>query len=228
MNDEHDRLLARLRLTPEHAAARRNGRAVFLALVAILILVTAYSMQLANRLALDAGKLDLESMRSTAHFFRAAVGARGLAAGAILFVVLLIFDRSLDARLSTLAAVELDRARMRAVIDAIGDGVVVADALGRFTMFNPAAERILGHGIVDNPEDPSGFYASFFDENGIPCEPGRHPLARAIAGETTRGARFIVRNERRPGGVSVALTASPVRSLDDHPAGGVIVIRDAA
>src|SRR5437899_484989 len=38
--DEHSRLLARLRLTPEHASARRNARAVFAALAAALVLVT--------------------------------------------------------------------------------------------------------------------------------------------------------------------------------------------
>jgi PAS domain-containing protein len=228
MNDEHDGLLARLRLAPEHMAARRHARTVFIALAVALVLVTAYSMRLANRLALAADAHDLESLRSTARFFSAAVGARGLMAAALLFLVLMIFDRHLDSRLSTLAAVELDRVRMRAVIDAIGDGVVVVDARGRLTMFNPAAERILGHGIVDDPEDSSRFYLSFFDENGVPCSPEKHPLARATAGESTRGARLVVRNERRPGGVSVAVTASPVRAFDGFLAGGVMVVRDAA
>ncbi|MCR4296750.1 MAG: PAS domain-containing protein [Elusimicrobia bacterium] len=132
----------------------------------------------------------------------------------------------MDSRLSVLAAVKLDRARLRAVIDAIGDGVVVADARGRFTLFNPAAERILGLGMVDDPEETSRFYLSFFDENGGACPAEKHPLARAIAGESTHGVRLMVRNERRPGGVAVVITATPVRSSDGGPAGGVIIFRD--
>jgi PAS domain-containing protein len=226
--DEHSRLLARLRLSPEHASARRNARGLFVALAVAIVLVTGISLHLANRLAAAANGGDLAALRSTAHFFQVAVGVRGLIATVLLLVVLLIVDRHLDARLSTLAAVELDRARLHAVIDAIGDGVVVADARGRFTVFNPAAERILGHGLVDHPAETSRFYASFFATDGSPCPPDKHPLTRAIAGESAHGERLVVRNERRPGGVSVAITATPVRAFDGSPAGGVIIFRDAA
>lgn len=245
-DDEHSRLLARLRLTPEHTAARRYGRAAFLAIAAALVLVTGFSMHLAGRLVTDAEQIEaslaaavtpevlegqrapLESLRSTAHFFSVAVGVRGLMGIALLLVVLLIFDRHMDARLSVQAAVELDRARLQAVIDAIGDGVVVADARGRFTLFNPAAERILGLGMVDDPNHSNRFYHSFFEEDGVPREPEKHPLVRAIAGESARGERLVVRNERRPGGVLVTVTATPVHAFDGSPAGGVIIFRDAA
>ena len=242
--DEHSRLLARLRLTPENEAARRSIRAAFLAIAAILVLVTVFSLRLAGDLvtdadriegavaaaaqpaALEAAKVPLERMRTTAHFFRVGVGLRGLTGIALLLVVLVIFDRHLDARLSVMTAVELDRARLQAVIDAIGDGVVVADARGRFTLFNPAAERILGLGMVDDPQQSSGFYLSFFEEGGAPRAPERHPLARAIAGESARGEKLIVRNARRPGGVLVTVTATPVHAFDGSPAGGVIIFRD--
>lgn len=243
-DDEHVRLLARLRLTPAHAAARRRIRVAFLIIAGLLVVATGISMRLAGGLAADAdgvesvlaasappealaqAKAPLERLRSTTDFFRVAVGVRGLMGLTLLLVVLVIFDRHLDSRLSVLAAVELDRARLRAVIDAIGDGVVVADARGRFTLFNPAAERILGLGMVDDPEETDPFYLSFFDENGGACPKEKHPLSRAIAGESAHGERLIVRNERRPGGVTVVVTATPVRASDGGPAGGVIIFRD--
>lgn len=240
-DDEHTRLLARLRVTPGHAAARRNVRVVFLSIATLLLLATGYSMRLARRLVADASAVEsvleaagapaaaeapFKRVRATARFFSVGVGVRGLMGLSLMLVVLVIFDRHMDARLSVLAAVELDRARLKAVIDAIGDGVVVADARGRFTLFNPAAERILGLGMVDDPEETGPFYLSFFEDNGDARPPERHPLARAIAGETIHGERLIVRNERRPGGVAVSVTATPVRSLDGAPAGGVIIFRD--
>ncbi len=244
--DEHTRLLARLRLTPEHQSARRRMRATFFGIAAILLLATGFAMNLAHRLvedgdriesalaaagrpaSIEAAKAPLERLRSSAHFFSISVGVRGLLGLTLLIVVLIIFDRHMDGRLSAMAAVELDRSRLQAVIDAIGDGVVVADAGGRFTVFNPAAERILGIGTVDDPDRSERFYLSFFDAEGVPCDPAKHPLARAIAGETVRGERLTVRNERRPGGVQVGVTATPVRAFDGTPAGGVIIIRDLA
>lgn len=246
LSDEHTRLLARLRLTPEHASARRRVRAAFLAIAALLFLATGFAMRLSHRLVEDGARIEsalaaagktapdesvkapLARLRATARFFSVSVGLRGLLGLTLLIVALVIFDRHMDGRLSAMAAVELDRIRLQAVIDAIGDGVVVADASGRFTVFNPAAERILGLGTVDDPDRSDRFYLSFFDAEGAPCDREKHPLQRAIAGETVRGERMTVRNERRPGGVQVGVTATPVRAFDGTPAGGVIIFRDLA
>ncbi len=245
LSDDHSRLLARLRQTPEIVAGRRRIRAFFFALLATLVLVTGISMRLAGKVVAESDKIEaleaadgqtpatgpeadaLLSMHKTAKFLRVALGARALIAATLLFVMLLIFDRHMDSRLAVMAGVELDRARLRAIIDAIGDGVVVADARGRVTMFNPAAERILGLDALDVSKAAGGFYASFFREaDGVACPPERHPLMRAVYGETLHGERLVVRNERRPSGVAVSITATPVRSFDDHAAGGVILFRD--
>lgn len=243
-DDEHARLLARLRLTPENASARRRARWAFLILTAALFAGTALALHASRELGVDAAAVErfvsdaavpagvreaaaapLARMRSNARFFRVAVGVRAALAIALLFLIYAIFERQMEVRLSTLAAVELDRARLKAVIDAVTDGIVVADARGRFTLFNPAAERILGLGMFADPAHSERFYASFFEEDGTPRAAERHPLTRAIAGESVRG-RLVVRNERRPGGVPVAVTAEPVRAFDGSPAGGVVFFRD--
>ena len=61
---------------------------------------------------------------------------------------------------------------LQSVLDCMGDGVVVADATARFLVFNPAAERILGHGRIDTP--PAGVVAPLRD---LPAR-SSHPLPR--------------------------------------------------
>lgn len=236
--DEHARLLARLRMSPEHAAARSRIRGVFLAITLVMFVATGLTLRLAGRLVADADSLGAgpaiaaehapaaARLSANARFFRAGIGARAMIALVLLTILLLIFDRQMDSRLSSMAAIELDRARLRSVLFAIADGVVVADAKGRFTVFNPAAERILGLGLMDDPSGPSRFFTSFFLEDGTPCAPERHPLSRAVAGESSRAVRLVVRNDRRPGGVPVLVTAAPVHSTSGRPEGGVMLFRD--
>ncbi|MDD5304178.1 MAG: PAS domain-containing protein [Elusimicrobia bacterium] len=168
-------------------------------------------------------------MRATARLLRVAVAVRAFAVLAVLFFVLLTFDRYADARLTDQADVEFERARFQAIIDGIGDGVVVADARGRFTLFNPAAERILGMGPADSdPEQWSAAYGLYLPDGLTPYPPERLPLARAIAGETVRDVEIVVRNAKRPGGVRISVTCTPIHAGDGSRAGAVSVFRDVS
>src|SRR5436190_19208945 len=42
---------------------------------------------------------------------------------------------------------------LHSILDSMGDGIVVADEQGRFLLFNPAAESILGLGASDIPPE---------------------------------------------------------------------------
>lgn len=236
--DEHARLLARMRMSPEHMSARARIRGLFLAITLVMFATTGLTLRIAGKLVSDADSLAagpaiaaehapaIARLSENARFFRTGIGVRALIALILLTLILVIFDRQMDSRLSSLAAVELDHARLRSVLFAITDGVVVADARGKFTVFNPAAERILGLGLMNDPAGSARFYSSFFREDGAPCVPEKHPLALAVAGESTHASRLLVRNERRPGGVPVLVTAAPVQGTDGAPAGGVILFRD--
>jgi twitching motility protein PilJ len=61
--------------------------------------------------------------------------------------------------------------------------VVVANREGRFLLFNPAAEEILGIGLQDValPEWSSS-YGCFYPDGVTPFPPERLPLARALLG----------------------------------------------
>lgn len=243
--DEHARIIAQLRASPEQKAATRRIKALGITIAVALLLVTGISMNLALRLVADSDRVEaieaaenvpppsgtevaaLARMKSTARFFRLAVGVRSVIALAFLAFAYAFFTRLLDARLTAQAAVELERARLRAVIDSLDDGVVIADARGRFLRFNPAAERILGAGMTDGgPESWSGAYGVYLSDGVTPCPSNRHPLTRACAGETVRDETLFIRNAQRPGGVRLLASAVPLRSAEGVVTGAVVVFRD--
>src|SRR5438445_6388705 len=68
---------------------------------------------------------------------------------------------------------------LQAVLDSMSDGVAVADETGKFLLFNPAAERILGIGKTDaKPEEWTQRYGCFLPDMVTPCPPERMPLFR--------------------------------------------------
>jgi len=112
------------------------------------------------------------------------------------------------------------------IIDSLADGVIVADAQGRFVQFNPAAEQILGLGPLGvSLADWSQSYGCFRDDMVTPFPSDELPLARAIKGETVRACPLFIRNERVPDGVWLSVSASPVREAGTV-VGGVAVLRD--
>lgn len=116
---------------------------------------------------------------------------------------------------------------LQCILDSMGDGVVVADQTGKFILFNPSAEKILGVGAVDTtPEQWSTEYGCFLPDGITPHPPSELPLARAIRGETVAGARLFVRHAGKPEGVWLNITARPLREEHDTVRGGVAVVRD--
>ncbi len=114
-----------------------------------------------------------------------------------------------------------------AIIRSMGDGVVVADARMRFSVFNPSAERIIGMGMTDRPPDEwSELYGLFYADAVTPVPPEKLPLVRAVGGETVEDQRLFVRNVRVPDGVYISVNASPVRGESGEVVGGVAVFRD--
>ena len=114
-----------------------------------------------------------------------------------------------------------------AIIRSMGDGVVVADAHARFTLFNPSAERIVGIGLTDRPPDEwTDLYGVFYADGVTPVPTDQLPVVRAVRGETVEALRLFIRNARVPDGVYISVNASPVRSESGQVVGGVAVFRD--
>ncbi|MGE3808412.1 MAG: PAS domain-containing protein, partial [Gemmataceae bacterium] len=113
---------------------------------------------------------------------------------------------------------------MQSVLNSMAEGVVVADEHGQFLLFNPAGTQIVGRGPLDvGPERWSESYGIFQLEGEAQFPAHELPLARALRGEECNEVEMLIRNESKPTGVYLAVSARPLR---DGPRGAVAVFRD--
>ncbi|MBG0830772.1 MASE1 domain-containing protein [Planomonospora sp. ID67723] len=144
----------------------------------------------------------------------------------VIAVVGLALALSRDERerlVSQLAAAERETSRqawtLSAIVESMGDGLVVIDANGRFVMSNPAARRLLGvDGVTGSVADHR-----LFHPDGTPIGAERMPYRLALAGQEVRDMDVLVRvpgmaEERM---LNVSATRLPV---DDGAA--VVVFHD--
>ncbi|HUE16491.1 MAG TPA: CHASE3 domain-containing protein [Planctomycetaceae bacterium] len=135
--------------------------------------------------------------------------------------------RDLAARARAEAEVRRQRAVLETVLASMGEGVAVADAQGRFQLFNPMARQLLGAGL-DNvaPRDWSSRFALFLPDavTSFPAED--LPLVRALRGETCDNV------EMRAGDADVTdprflnATGRPISDDVGRFHGGVVVFHD--
>jgi len=183
------------------------------------------TLQVAVRSPLDAGHLDLRPLETLAtHTARALTGLRQLEE--IRRLNQSQEQHALELARSEAALREQTRI-LQSVLDCMGDGVVVADSNARFLVFNPAAERILGQGRVDDPyQDWSRLYEIFLPDRLTPYPVEDLPLMRAIRGESSDQAELYIAHPSRDDGTWILVTGRPLR--DDHGElqGGVVVFHD--
>ena len=127
----------------------------------------------------------------------------------------------------TVAQLEEQGALLESIFNSISDGVVVADADGNFTIFNPSAERIIGIGATEADTDEwSDTYGLFFPDRVTPFPADELPLVRAIQGEASDEVEMFVRNPNAPDGVFISVSGRPLQDEAGSGKGGVIVFRD--
>lgn len=141
----------------------------------------------------------------------------------------LIQVREAEGRLEQAAAEMQGRNQLlEAVVNSIGDGVIVVDEKGKSTIFNPGAKQILGDGIFEVsaerwPEHYDIFYPD--GETRVPKE--ELPLVRAISrGESIDDQDLFVRCEHRPDGAYLRASARPLRDNAGSVRGGVLTFHD--
>jgi PAS domain S-box-containing protein len=121
----------------------------------------------------------------------------------------------------------LNQTLFRTVLDSLAEGVIVANSEGKFLYFNPVAEKILGIGIQDvRPEEWTAVYGCYLPDQVTPYPVSDLPLARAIRGQEITDEVLFIKNERRPEGIFISVTAGPLKSIKPEIAGGIVVIRD--
>ena len=116
---------------------------------------------------------------------------------------------------------------METVFNSMSDGVVVADAKGKFTIFNPSAERIVGIGMLEiSPDQWTDRYGVFFTDEKTHVPTSELPLVRAMEGKSVDEMELFIRNEKKPEGVYISVSGRPLEKDTDEGRGGVIVFRD--
>jgi PAS domain S-box-containing protein len=123
-------------------------------------------------------------------------------------------------------ALETQTLMLQSVLDSMAEGLVAADEQGKFVIWNPAAEKILGLGSANLPsKDWTEHYGLFLADCTTPFPADQLPLVRAIRGEAST-AEMFVRNPALVEGVWIEVSAAP--RTDKHGAvrGGVAAFRD--
>jgi len=183
------------------------------------------TLQVATHSPLDPRRADLRPLETLAHHTaRALTGIRQIEE-------IRRLNQTLEQHTQELARSEAalrEQTRiLQSILDCMGDGVVVADSGARFIVFNPAAQRMLGHGRIDKPpQDWSRVYEVFLPDRVTPFPVEDLPLIRAIHGESTDQAELYIAYPSRDDGTWILVTGRPVYDENDELQGGVIVFHD--
>ena len=183
------------------------------------------TLQVASNLPIDPGEVDLRPLETLAmHTVRALTGLRQIEE-------IRRLNQSQEQHARELARSEAalrERTQiLQSVLDCMGDGVVVADENARFLVFNPAAQRIMGHGRTDDPpKEWSRHYEIFLPDRVTPYPVDDLPLMRAIRGESVDRAELYVAYPSRDDGTWILVTGRPLQDEQGVLRGGVVVFHD--
>jgi len=139
-----------------------------------------------------------------------------------------ILETNIDitARKQAEAALETQTLMLQSVLNSMSEGLVVADESGKFTIWNPAAEKIVGMGAADVPsQEWTKHYGVFLPDTVTPFPTEQNPLLRAIHGEVCSAEMFL-RNAKLTEGAWIESSASPLKNKDGVARGAVVAFRD--
>ncbi len=123
-------------------------------------------------------------------------------------------------------ALEAQQIMLRSVLDGMSEGLVAANEKGKFTIWNPAAERILGLGPSNAaPDEWSAHYGTYLLDTVTPFPVERSPMCRAIRGEACTEEMYI-QNPALGDGIWIEVSANPLKDAEGKLRGGVAAFRD--
>jgi PAS domain S-box-containing protein len=123
-------------------------------------------------------------------------------------------------------ALETQTSLLRSVLDSMVEGLVAADEQGKFILWNPAADKLMGLGQTNLPSEQwSAHYGLFLPDTVTPIPPGETPLERTLrgAGGTTE---VFLRHAGLNRGRWLEATGSPLLDKDGVLRGAVLAFRD--
>jgi len=115
---------------------------------------------------------------------------------------------------------------LRSVLDSMTEGLAAADEQGKFVLWNPAAEAILGLGATElGPSEWSEHYGLFMTDTVTPFPNDQLPLVRALRGEVSTSEMFV-RNRELAEGAWLEVSGSPRHDKEGVVCGGVALFHD--
>lgn len=116
---------------------------------------------------------------------------------------------------------------LQSVIQNMGDGLVVVDEKGKFILWNPASEKIIGIGLLDiSQEQWADTYGVFWPENKNLFKTEELPLVRALKGEELDNLEIFIQNYKKTIGNFIVMSASPLKDEFGKITGAVAVFHD--
>jgi rsbT co-antagonist protein RsbR len=127
---------------------------------------------------------------------------------------------------AVVAKLEAEKRVLHATLNAIADGVIIADNTGAITHMNTIAEKAINVGDVDTSKERWSEAFQLFRADGVTRYALEDvPLARALRGEVITGEEVILRDPKTGETVSL-VTASPIHDDAGGQYGVVVVFRD--
>jgi PAS domain S-box-containing protein len=123
-------------------------------------------------------------------------------------------------------ALEAQTLMLQSVLDSMVEGLVAADENGKFILWNPAAEKIVGLSAANvPPEEWSAHYCTYLPDMVTLFPPEQNPLLRAIRGEVSTALMFLSNPELNRA-AWIESNGAPLRDKDGVVRGGVVAFRD--
>jgi PAS domain S-box-containing protein len=116
---------------------------------------------------------------------------------------------------------------LRSVLESVGDGVAVVDCAGKFLVYTPEVQRIVGRPAPSLPREQWPEYFGFYLPDGVTQFPVEQlPMARAIAGQSSDDVEIMIRHQEWPEPRWCSVNGRPLRDENGRVCGGVIASRD--
>jgi PAS domain S-box-containing protein len=123
-------------------------------------------------------------------------------------------------------ALEIKTLTLRSVLDSMVEGLVATDEEGKFVLWNPAAEQILGMRAANIGSDEwTVHYGLYLPDTVTPFPAEQIPLVRALRGEASTTEMFV-RNPEIVEGAWIEVSAGPMINKAGAISGGVAAFRD--
>jgi PAS domain S-box-containing protein len=135
-------------------------------------------------------------------------------------------ERLITERERLIAELETERARLKAIVEHIPAGVILAEApKGQIVLVNPQVEQILGRQVPLSPDIESYREWLTYEMNDRPVEGHESVLAKTLRGEDVPGREILF---RRSDGeqIWIRVRGAPIHDANGAVVGGVDLITD--